>query len=116
MKSYKTFNYDEKRKIARIMLEQERLQGQLDREIKQAAEEPSLATKAVTLTTSLANWAAKGFKVVEPEQFQARLDICKGCEYWDSKAMFGTGKCRKCGCSTQAKLRLATSTCPVGKW
>lgn len=116
MNTYKTFNYDEKREVALVAMEQARLQAQLNEEIKRSTEEPSLATKAATLTSSLAHWAAKGFKVVEPEQFQARLDNCKTCEYWDSEAMFGTGKCRKCGCSTQAKLRLATSTCPIGKW
>lgn len=113
MNKLKTFSESEKEAIRRLTMEQSRFQGHLHREIEK---EPSLAAKATTLTSSLAHWAAKGFKVVEPEQFQARLDICKGCEYWDSKAMFGTGKCRKCGCSTQAKLRLATSTCPVGKW
>jgi len=77
---------------------------------------PSLLEKAGSLTSSVGNWAKSGFKKVDESQLQSRLDICKGCEFWDQSGFAGTGKCKKCGCSTQAKLRMATSKCPIDKW
>lgn len=65
---------------------------------------------------SMANWAKKGFKVVTPEQFEERLKTCQSCDQWNSAALAGTGRCKVCGCSTQAKLRLATEKCPIDKW
>jgi hypothetical protein len=78
--------------------------------------QPSIKNKIRSLTSSLTDWAAAGFKVVNQEEFARRLSICKACEFWDGSGMAGTGKCLKCGCSTQAKLRLATSSCPEKKW
>jgi len=78
--------------------------------------EQSLPQKVVSLALSLENWADKGFPVVTKEQLASRLAICKGCEFWDQKGFGNTGKCTKCGCSTQAKLRMATAKCPIDKW
>lgn len=65
---------------------------------------------------SMLKWAKKGFRVVSAEQLDARLRECKRCEYWNPEALSGTGRCKICGCSTQAKLRLATEKCPLDKW
>jgi hypothetical protein len=78
--------------------------------------EHSLLHKASSLANSIGGWAKAGFQVVDASQLQSRLDICKGCEFWDQPGYAGTGKCKKCGCSTQAKLRMATSKCPIDKW
>lgn len=78
--------------------------------------EPNLKKKVMTLASSLTEWAAAGFKVVGQEEFDRRLAVCKSCEFWDKEGMAGTGKCTKCGCSTQAKLRLSTASCPEKKW
>lgn len=41
----------------------------------------------------------------------ARLEICKGCEF------YGAGvKCGKCGCKFRAKVTDAKEVCPLGKW
>jgi len=61
-------------------------------------------------------WSSKGFPIPDPETFNARLETCRGCEFWDESGFAKTGRCRKCGCSTQAKLRMATEKCPIGKW
>jgi hypothetical protein len=63
-----------------------------------------------------ADWTKSGFPIPDPETFNARLETCKGCEFWDESGFAKTGRCRKCGCSTQAKLRMATEKCPIGKW
>jgi hypothetical protein len=77
---------------------------------------PTADEMAKNLANSMANWAKKGFKLATSEQVAARLEVCKACPEWDGEALAGTGRCRKCGCSTQAKLRLATEKCPIDKW
>ncbi len=79
-------------------------------------QDPSLLEKAKSLALATEEWAKSGFKKVDELQLQDRLDICQGCEFWDQSGFAGTGKCKKCGCSTQAKLRMATSKCPIDKW
>jgi hypothetical protein len=74
------------------------------------------AQMATGLAGAAARWAAGGFAIAPPEALAARLEVCRGCELWDAQGFRSTGRCRKCGCSTQAKLRMATSKCPVGKW
>jgi hypothetical protein len=80
--------------------------------------EPTLAQKAKSLGSSMSDWAKAGFSMASTETLESRLAICKGCEFWDAAGFGGTGKCSKCGCSTQAKLRMATSACPLDppKW
>ena len=47
-----------------------------------------------------------------PEEVAAaRLEICKGCEFFRPK----TQTCKKCGCFMAAKSMLANARCPVGK-
>lgn len=77
---------------------------------------PPLVTQAKTLASSMTSWAASGFKTVSKETLKSRLDTCSTCPLWDPTAFGGTGRCTKCGCSTQAKLRLAHEKCPEGKW
>ena len=49
-------------------------------------------------------------------EYQKRLELCKGCEYFKIEAFAGTGQCLKCGCSIKYKLNIANEKCPVGKW
>jgi hypothetical protein len=77
---------------------------------------PSIADMAKSLVASTAKWAGRGFKFATEEQVTSRLNECHGCEFWNSTALRGTGRCTKCGCSTWAKLRMATEKCPIGKW
>lgn len=80
--------------------------------------EPTLKQMAGSLGSSVAGWAKSGFAMASDETLELRLSICKTCEFWDASGFAGTGKCQKCGCSTQAKLRMATSVCPLDppKW
>ena len=61
-------------------------------------------------------FARSGFSATPPETLAAREATCRACDQWDAAALNGTGRCRKCGCSTWAKLRMATESCPIGKW
>ena len=79
-------------------------------------ETPSLWSMAKNAGTAALKSAASGFKMVTAEQYEERTNICKSCEFWNKEAFAGTGQCTKCGCSTKAKLKLATEKCPVDKW
>ena len=61
-------------------------------------------------------FAASRFAATPREALAARESTCRVCDQWDAAALNGTGRCRKCGCSTWAKLRMATERCPLGKW
>jgi hypothetical protein len=76
----------------------------------------SFVKKANNFVEAIGKWGASGFPTVTPEILSERLEICKDCEFWDRAGFAGTGSCRKCGCSTQAKLRMTTEKCPIGKW
>ena len=57
-----------------------------------------------------------GAPTTPPEALATREATCRACLEWDAAALNNTGRCRKCGCSTWAKLRMATERCPLGKW
>ena len=77
---------------------------------------PSLPQQAASLGKSLVNWTSSGFAPTPPDILTAREATCRACPEWDAQALNNTGRCRKCGCSTWAKLRMATERCPIGKW
>lgn len=62
------------------------------------------------------NFARSGYATTPPEILAEREATCRACDQWDAAALNATGRCRKCGCSTWAKLRMATERCPIGKW
>ena len=61
-------------------------------------------------------FARSGFSTTPPDILAEREATCRACPEWDAAALNSTGRCRKCGCSTWAKLRMATERCPIGKW
>lgn len=77
---------------------------------------PSLPQQAASLGKALVDWASSGFAPTPPDALAERMEICKACPEWDANGMGGTGRCKKCGCSTQVKLRMATEKCPLDKW
>lgn len=77
---------------------------------------PTIPSKIASAISAAHRFARAGFATTPPEILAARQDICKACPEWDAQALNNTGRCRKCGCSTWAKLRMATERCPLGKW
>ena len=49
---------------------------------------------------------------VSDEEKNKRLNICRGCEFFDKVAE----RCSKCGCYMALKTYLKAEKCPVGKW
>lgn len=72
--------------------------------------------KCQTLSYAVSRFARSGFNATPPEILAARQAICRACPEWEAAALNATGRCRKCGCSTWAKLRMASEACPLGKW
>lgn len=77
---------------------------------------PSFAQMAKSAVKSTASWVTQGVPIASEGLIKERQAICSSCEFWNAKAFSGTGRCMKCGCSTWAKLRMATEKCPIGKW
>lgn len=89
---------------------------QIDENLIEKMALPKIATMAKTLTKSTTQWAVNGFKRTDEETLKNRTEVCQSCEFWNAQAFNNTGRCMKCGCSTWAKLRMATEKCPIGKW
>ena len=70
--------------------------------------------KSVYLAT--VKFVRAGVPTINPEILAVREATCRACPEWDAAALNNTGRCRKCGCSTWAKLRMATEKCPLDKW
>jgi hypothetical protein len=77
---------------------------------------PSLKKQISSLAKSSQRWIRSGLRLSDQKTIQQRVDICSKCEFWEQNALIQTGRCMKCGCSTWAKIRVATEKCPVGKW
>ena len=77
---------------------------------------PPLITMAHNFATAANSWVNSNFSKTDDASLEMRLEACRGCEFWSAKGFGGTGRCMKCGCSTWAKLRMATEKCPIGKW
>jgi len=65
-----------------------------------------IINKAKSLGKAIKEWVSHGMPEVTEKQYQRRLKICQGCEFWNNNT------CKICGC-TSAKLRLSTSKCPL---
>ena len=81
-----------------------------------SAPPPSLPQQAASLGKAIVNWTASGFSPTPPDILATREATCRACAEWDAAALNATGRCAKCGCSTWAKLRMASERCPLGKW
>jgi len=81
-----------------------------------SGELPKMSEMAKNLLDSSVGWMRSGFVATEKEILEKRIETCRGCEFWNPKGFRNTGRCMKCGCSTWAKLRMATEKCPIGKW
>lgn len=44
------------------------------------------------------------------EEVKNRAEICNKCKFRE------TGLCKKCGCFLEAKIRIPSAKCPIGKW
>jgi len=71
---------------------------------------PSWAGMAASFATSMGKFAASGFKRVEPDAHQARIDECQSCRHRTDT------RCTLCGCFIDKKAWLPHEDCPLGHW
>lgn len=64
-------------------------------------------------------WNAAGRPVRTDDEIKAIVEICEGCEHYNAKMQ----QCRLCGCFCRKKgmarfnkPKMATESCPIGKW
>jgi hypothetical protein len=96
--------------------EKERAEKQRKIEEDMAQEYPSAKEMISSASSSIARWINSGLDLASREVVEKRRQICILCPFWDSMALNSTGRCKKCGCSTWAKIKLATESCPEKKW
>lgn len=97
--------------------------AKLDNDLEKMAllrkENPTtLAEKVGNFGMAALAYATDGFKNVTEEEYQRRLEICKGCPLVQIAGE--TMKCGACGCTLNgdilAKARWRTQECPQKKW
>lgn len=72
---------------------------------------PRIVLNAVNAAgRALAAAASGGALLVDDQERVRRMDICQQCDQWRG------GTCAECGCKCRLKTRLATESCPIGKW
>ncbi|MCR5591950.1 MAG: DUF6171 family protein [Lachnospiraceae bacterium] len=47
---------------------------------------------------------------VPSEEYEARLEVCRGCDYLNE------GTCGACGCYVELRAAAKTGKCPYRKW
>ena len=77
---------------------------------------PRVSTQVKSAVGAVSRFARSGFTPTDAETLANRETTCRSCDLWDAAAINGTGRCRKCGCSTWVKLRMTSEQCPLGKW
>ena len=81
---------------------------------------PMLSKRLRTYLTALRRWVKAGRPTRTDADVEAILaEHCRPCEQYDAQHQ----ACNECGCRVTAgavaitnKLRMATETCPLGKW
>jgi Family of unknown function (DUF6171) len=86
-----------------------------DLEARRATHQPpGVMTQALNFAGAVVQHVAGGMKTVSEEEYQARLAVRRGCEF------FRDNRCQKCGCKVAgdmiAKARWREQKCPIDKW
>ena len=93
----------------------EKLKNKLKKK-KEKIKSPSLSKRFKNFTVSAIKHIAKGMPTCTQEEIDERLEICKGCKWFNGES------CRKCGCVCNNnkkflnKLAWADQKCPLDKW
>lgn len=75
-------------------------------------EDPSLLTRASNFGKAVVDFVQDGFALVDEKTKQERLTQCKTCHYYRD----GWCSHESCGCYLEAKTKIASQECPIGRW
>lgn len=70
----------------------------------------SFQDKVVNLVNAICNALKVNFQQASPDMQNYRFGVCAECP----KNV--DGKCQKCGCIIELKVKFASEECPEGKW
>lgn len=75
---------------------------------------PGILRQILNFGMAVVHHAAQGMPMATEEQKNARMAVCRACEWFDGDK----GGCRKCGCSMDMKAGWADRSCPLDppKW
>jgi hypothetical protein len=76
------------------------------------AEYPPFWSQIGSVVTAAAGFMFDGFRWVDDEEADRRAAICHACEWFDSDRE----RCTRCGCFTNLKTYIRSSSCPIAKW
>jgi len=65
---------------------------------------------AASFAGAMAKFAASGFRTVDAETHQVRVERCAQCEHRRES------RCTLCGCFIDKKAWLPLEDCPLGRW
>ena len=68
-----------------------------------------------TLLSTIKRSLGGGEVIADFKDIENRLQICRSCEHKLGDSLKNM-KCQLCECRIRYKVRLASSTCPEGKW
>ncbi len=69
----------------------------------------------ITILSTLKRFFGGREVIADFKDIENRLHICRACEHRRGDALKNM-KCKICECKVRYKVRLASSTCPEGKW
>lgn len=73
---------------------------------------PSIITQAKSFGKAAVKQVAAGMPTRSAEKIAEAMRICKQCP----KYVAEDERCKKCGCRMPAKIKWATTNCPLKKW
>jgi len=73
---------------------------------------PTFVEQVKKVGKATAAWIAAGSPLRTTEELAECNAICQACPEYQPLL----NRCGKCGCFLSAKARMATETCPLGKW
>ena len=75
---------------------------------------PSLARQATNAAKAGAKFVRSGFRLASEDTQQTRIAACEACEWFLSDVR----RCahEQCGCYVDAKVKVASESCPIGQW
>ena len=71
---------------------------------------PTAVHQAWDLAASLAAFVADGCRLVDADEYAARLEVCEACDRRRGR------HCLECGCRIDLKARGRAFRCPLGLW
>lgn len=73
---------------------------------------PTTGQQFKTVVTAAMMWVSQCSPVRSKSEQAAIMAICRDCEHYSPEKH----RCVKCGCYLKQKIKMATESCPMGKW